>query len=244
MKKIILTLLLLLLIPILFSIPALAQTKATTPTNTVTQQQIDELKSKIASKVAELNLVEKRGVLGIVSDISDTQITLVNVNGEIKNIDVDELTKFYSSNKTSFGISDIKNGQTLGVLGLYNKDSRRILAREINDLSPLPKIEIGIISKIDKINYEVTLTKSDKTKSIYEIEDTTKTYLFSNGNLQKSGFSKLTEGQTIVATGITDPGFKNKILTSRIIVLSNVDSTGFIKIQNDSIPATGSAVKK
>ena len=78
-------------------------------------------------------LVEKRGIIGTVTDSSDTQITVTDIAGNIRFVDVDELTKFYSSDSKTFGISDIKNGMTIGVLGLYNKQSRRILAREVND---------------------------------------------------------------------------------------------------------------
>lgn len=217
--------------------------QTTSPTSAVTQQQIDELKTKIASKVAELKLVEKRGVLGIVTDTSDTQITLTNFNGDIKNIDVDELTKFYSANK-SFGISDVKVGQTLGVLGLYNKDSRRILAREVNDVAPISQIKIGIITNLDQENYEVSISEKNAKKYIFEIEDTTKTFIYTKGTLSKSGFSKLSENQTIIAEGIADKQNKNKFITSRIIALPNIEYSLPQTTPNDSIiPATGSGIK-
>ena len=126
MKKLLIFLFLVALITIYSPISLAVVTKATptktpTPTEGSLQQQVNELKSKIASKVAELNLVEKKGIYGIVTDTSDTQITLKDLNGKTKFADVDELTKFSSSNNDSFGISDVKKGMTLGILGLYNK---------------------------------------------------------------------------------------------------------------------------
>jgi len=235
---------LLIILTLSFNGLSFAQSKAATPTSSVTQQQIDELKSKIASKVAELKLVEKRGVLGTVTSLSDTQITLTDVNTNIKNIDVDELTKFYSSTE-SFGISDIKKGQTLGVLGLYNKESRRILAREVNDLPAPQKIVLGIISNIDKDNYEITITKENGSKYIFEIQDLTKTLSFTSNALSKSGFSKIQNLQAVIATGITDKQAPSKILASRIILLPdiNLSTRIIITLEPTIIPSTGSGIK-
>src|SRR3989344_3522321 len=106
MKKILIFIYVFLLFQIFINV-SLAQiaTKTPTPTLIDLSDQIDDLKSKIASKVAQLNLVEKRGIYGIVADASDTQITLKTVNGNTRFIDVDELTKFSSDSNDSFGIS-------------------------------------------------------------------------------------------------------------------------------------------
>src|SRR3989344_7962603 len=110
------------------------QTESLTPIQSgLTQQQINALTNKIASRVAQLKLVEKRGVIGKVTDVSNTQITLSDMSGNTRFVDVDEFTKFKSDSK-SFGISDIEKGQKIGALGLYNKQSRRILARFVEVL--------------------------------------------------------------------------------------------------------------
>src|SRR5579859_2417101 len=86
---------------------------AATPTATVSQseEQINNLKERIASRVAQLNLVEKKGIIGTVSDVSETQLTITDMKGDNRIVDVDELTKFSSpSAKSTFGISDITKG--------------------------------------------------------------------------------------------------------------------------------------
>jgi len=124
----------------LFLGPGAGAAATPTPTTESLETQINDLKDKIASRVAELKLVEKKGIIGTVTDSSDTQITLSDLSTNIRFVDVDELTKFSSSLSKSFGISDVEKGQTLGVLGLYNKQSRRILAREVNVLSKPPEV--------------------------------------------------------------------------------------------------------
>lgn len=217
-----------------------------TPTASSIQDQVDQLKNKIASKVAELKLVERRGIIGTVTDSSDTQITLSDPKGDTRFIDVDELTKFYSSDN-SFGISDIKNGMTLGILGLYNKQSRRILAREVNDISLPPKVIYGGIGAIDSKNFEITVVKENGAKVIVVVENITKTYSYSTGALDKSGFSKMQETQTVMVIGFTDKQDPNKLLATRIIIFPQIDIASRINLGtaiNPTIPpSTGSGKK-
>lgn len=219
---------------------------AITPTTSDIQNQVDELKNKIASKVAELKLVEKRGIIGTVTDSSDIQITLTDPKGDTRFVDVDELTKFYSSDKT-FGISDIKKNMTIGVLGLYNKQSRRILAREINNIAASPKIIYGGIGAIDKQNFEITVVKENGAKIVVKIDEITKTYSYSFDKLEKSGFSKMQETQTIMVIGYTDKLDPNKLLATRVLIFPQIDITSRINLGaaiNPTIPpSTGSGKK-
>src|SRR6266403_1163458 len=124
-------------------------------------EQINELKEKIASRVSELNLVEKRGIIGVVTDISTSKITLKDISDNVRFVDVDEITKFSSTSNKSFGLSDIKKDMRLNVLGLYNKQSKRILARFISTTVD-PTFISGSVSDLDKTNFFITVTTADQ----------------------------------------------------------------------------------
>jgi len=98
-------------------------------------ETLDAIKDKVASRVAELNLVEKRGIIGDVDSITDTQIIINTISGKRRIIDVDEFTNFSGNLE---GISDIEVGSSISILGLFNKDSERLLARFISEVS-IPK---------------------------------------------------------------------------------------------------------
>jgi hypothetical protein len=214
----------------------------TTPT--ANQALLEKLGNEIASKTAQLNLVEKRGIIGIVTDSSSTQITLTDTNGNTRFVDVDELTNFSSASSKSFGISDVTKGTTLGVLGLYNKQSRRILARDIEVETAFPIIVFGEISAIDKVNFEITVAKENGGKTVIEVEDITKINSFTDGILVKSGFSKTQIMQTVSVTGFPDKQDANKIMASQIIILPNVQLNYDLNIANPTIaPSTGSGIK-
>ncbi len=202
-----------------------AMSPTPTPNQAITtqiEQQINDLKDKIASKVAQLKLVEKKGIIGTVTDSSSTQITLKDQDGNIHFIDVDELTQFHSSGNTTFGISDVTKNMTLGVLGLYNKDSRRILARFVTVLL-LPRYIHGAIAGIDKTNFTLTVVENDGSQLVAEIEDVTKTNAYDSATgITRSGFSHLQVGQRIFVVGYPDKQNTKEIIVSRSIIFPSL----------------------
>jgi len=230
------------LICLLTIFPNIQISYAVTPTPTVNQ----ELLQAIASKTAQLNLVEKKGIIGIVNDASDTQISLTDSDGNIRFVDVDELTKFSSPSSSAFGISDVTKGMRIGVLGLYNKQSKRILAREVTQQSLANKVIYGAISSIDKVNFEITIVKESGEKIVAEIENITKSYSYSQGTISKSGFSKITAPQTVIVIGTPDKQDPNKILAARIILFPDISISPNINLGASNptiIPSTGSGKK-
>lgn len=245
------------IILVAFTLPSFRLAASPTPDNATSSaspstQQIDQsIQERIASRVAQLKLVDKRGIIGTVTDVSQTQITLSDVNGNIRFVDVDELTKFSSpSAKPSFGISDITKGTTVGVLGLYNKESRRLLARFV-DVLTLPNVYDGGIESLDNTNYNITLVTNDNKTYTVSVEDITKTVAYTGGaGLIKSGFSKLQEGQRIIVVGFPDVSNSKTIIASRIIVLPNLPVDPIVKLAPQALkattqitPSTGSGMK-
>ena len=201
------------------------RTSPTPSTNAITQidQQINNLKDKIASRVAQLKLVEKKGIVGIVTDVSGTQITLKDINGNTQFVDVDELTSFSSpSVKSNFGISDISKNMNLGVLGIYNKESRRILGRFVN-VTILPQHITGAIADIDKKNFTITVTQDSGKQQVIEIEDVTKVASYdSTTGTVKSGFSKMIVGERVYAVGYSDKQDTTQLIASRVIIFPSL----------------------
>lgn len=212
------------------------------------QSQIDELKDRIASRVAELKLVEKRGIIGTVSDISNTQITLTDVKGDTRFVDVDELTKFEGATRDeSFGISDIKKGSALGVLGLYNKQSRRLLARVI-DVATAPQFIHGAVTSLDSENFSLTVVSDKNDKAIVDIEATTKTFSYTKvQGITRAGFSKIKESQNITVVGFPDKQNKDRVVASRILIFPDIPKNPKIVLPETPIPtivpSTGSGKK-
>lgn len=202
-------------------------------------QQINKLKDQIASRVAQLKLVEKRAIIGTVTENTNNQITITDTQDNTRYVDVDELTKFNNPNtKGTFGISDMTKGTFIGVLGLYNKESKKILARFI-DVVSFPKYTSGIIASIDKVNYLIHVTTADTADIPVDIENVTKQYIYTKaGGVQKSGFSKMKEGERVTIIGFPNAKDKSHIIASRIILFPEIPVNPKISLPK---PTEGSA---
>ena len=220
---------------VLTLLPAHAEALTPTPTTNVTSspspttketlndkinEQINQLKTKIASRVSELNLVEKRGMIGTVSEVVANKITLTDVAGKTRFVDVDEITKFSSASNKSFGLSDLTKGTKITVLGLYNKQSKRILARFIYTTVD-PTVLHGAISDLDKKNFFVTMTTPDQKQTKIDVQTSTKIFGYdTTDGLAKLGFSKLAIGDRIAVIGYPDKKDATLLVASRLIDLS------------------------
>lgn len=231
MKKITFSILLILF---LFS-PSISLAQTTTPEDkkpTPTSKfdsKIDILKNKVASKVAELNLVEKRGFIGTVESTGKNTITLTDLNGNTRIIDTDELTKFSSETNDDFDLSNIKKGSKIGVAGLYNKESRRLLARFVNEIS-IPLFLQGVLSEKDEKNFTVKITTEENKTYIVDVENITKIFEFNDGNLESTGFSDMEDMQNALIIGYPDKNEDGRVTASKIVVFPDIPKNPRIKV--------------
>lgn len=219
--------------------------KAATPSPTKgPDSQINDLKERIASRVAQLKLVQRRGIIGTVTDASGTQLTISDVHEKDRFVDVDELTKFSSpSAKESFGISDITKGTTLGILGLHNRQSERMLGRFV-DVLVLPTIIHGAAGAIDENNFTITVA-TEKNEYTVDIETSTKTLTYNKetDTVERSGFSKIAEGDRVTVVGYASKTEKNRISALRVLRLPGIPKNPMIKTIEQK-PSTPSATQK
>src|SRR3989344_234511 len=200
--------------------PVFAQEEATTPAKP--KSKIEEIKEKIASTVAQLNLVSKKGFVGQISKLEKTQIT-IEKNGEARIVEIDELTKYQEltdKKRTDITFADLDVGDYLVAVGLYNKESRKLLGRfilvkdipvNINGVVPEVGIQAGTISVEDK--------KKGKTFMV-DVERTTIVRVYAPGQgLIKSGLSKIEIGQRAHVYGTLSKEEENRIVGSRILLL-------------------------
>lgn len=237
---------------LLFAKQAFAQTvtptpESSTPTQKTTEklsEKINDLKERIASRVAELNLVEKRGVIGTIKEASGTKITITDILGNQRFIDVDEITKFSSGNSknTNFGISDLTSGTRVSVLGNYNKQSKRMLARFI-DVVTLPILINGVITELNRTQFSITVVDVNAVKMIVDIENITRTSVYTdNDGTVKAGFSRIKTGQRVHVVGFPDKEEKNRMSATRILLLPEIVPNPRIDLSNVTIQPTDTPV--
>lgn len=248
MKKCITLIFLTILFYVLSKDTAFAQNKSTTPSPTPKDlkeegiEQIQKIKDIVASKVAELNLVEKRGFLGTVVTTNTTQITIKDTADLQRIIDIDDLTKFEGSDKETFGISDIKPGDKLLFLGLYNKETKHLLARQVKKSGNIPIIISAIVTNVSSEDFQLEVVTENNTKMKVDVEKSTKTSAITkNGTIEKSGFSKIKLHERILITGFPDPTDTKTINAERL--LHFLDITPSVKMRLHAGIKDGSTVQ-
>ncbi len=237
--------------------PSVSQAVSPTPSpkptsESVTEKlsdQINNLKEKIASKVATLKLVEKRGTIGVIKEISNSQITIIDLQNDSRVIDVDEITKFTSGSSKDFGMSDLKKEMHISAIGLYNKDSEKLLARFIDVVSP-PLVIAGVVAEKDKDNFTLTVALEEGKSYVVDIENITKTLSVIDTDSEKSGFTQIEVGNRVYIVGYLDKKEKNRMVASRILVFASLPKNPKIVIapaavdgKSSTVPSTGSGKK-
>lgn len=204
MKKIAIIFLLIGLITIQKNAFAQSEEEIPTPTSTKdqkiitpvptdsTMEKIQDLKNRIATKVAELKLMKKRVFTGKVITLSNPYVTITTKEGD-KKIETNEDTIFTSiTNGKSKEIvfKDLKKDQNLITWGTYNQEGDILTAKEIV-IKDTPLTLIGKISDIDLKGGTVTL-KTDNNSYLLDIEVYSKiNTIDKNGKIIKLGFSKV-----------------------------------------------------
>lgn len=202
--------------------------------------EVDKIKDKVASRVAELKLVEKRGVVGVVESVEGNQIRINDLNDKTRIIEVDELTK-YSSEEGSFDLSDIKEGTKISAIGLYNRESEKLLARFINEIS-IPLFLNGVISDKDEKNFTLSLSTEGEENYTVDVEKISKSFNFSDGELKTIGFSDIPVLKNALIIGYPDSKNDKRISASRIIIFPDVPKNPRIEINTTIIPSKSASI--
>ncbi len=213
-------------------------------------EQISDLKERIASRVAQLNLVEKRGIIGIVTEVSDTQITLTDIDNDTRIVSVDEITEFSSTSQKGFGISDIAKGTKLSIIGLYNKQSHKLLGRFINTFI-IPVFINGQVQSTNDDEFSLIVLSEEGKEITVDVENVTKTATYSREDgVVRAGFSKITPGERISIVGFPDKKNPGRIVASRVLLLPELPKNPRIKLPDAALqdddevtPSTGSGKK-
>lgn len=218
-----------------------------------TIEKIQKIKDIVASKVAELNLVEKRGIVGTIKETGGTQVKITDMFGDTRIIDVDELTKFNISDKEkadddSLGVSDLKKDTTYSFIGLFNKDTKRLMARFVTQPKNLPIFFEGVVSKLSEDEFQLEVFNEKGEKKLVDVEKSTKTSIQTQGEeLSKSGFSKIGIQERVLIAGFADLKDKNRIIATRIVHFRDVppskEMLRYVNLENTQVTATGSGKK-
>lgn len=207
-----------------------AQTTATsssqkiTPTVVIGDKEIQNLKDKIATKVAELTKEKNNKALsGFATEVKGSIIKIKNENDEEYEIKPDDaISKYYQitgTAKKEIQYSDLKKEMFLIVTGVLND---KVITANTIYVDEMFLVKSGKVTEIDKENFTLKVLTTEKDTMTLEIETSTKQTLLNikTSEVERSGFSKIKEGDTVHFVARKTGNEKdNKYPASKILII-------------------------
>ncbi len=187
----------------LSSVYAQAVTISPTATTTVSaseEKDIQSLKDKIATKVAEMRQENNKAVSGFVESMANETIKIKTASDDEYGVKIDsQLTKFYQivgNQKNEVNESQIKKGMYIIATGLLN--DKTVDANFIY-IDQLFEVGSGQVTEVNKTDFYIKVVTLDKDNLTLDIETFTKEQMLNikTLELEKVGFSKIKEGDNV-----------------------------------------------
>ncbi len=212
---------------------AATPTPRANPTETASKtKQIEDLKERLATKVAELRQTQRRAIAGVIKTVSVSTITVETKTKDVK-IELSDNIKVFQILKgvrTKLSFESLEKNDPVVVFGQFDSTLDLLKANVIFiQATPLTRVT-GIVKEIDKSEFTVTIATSEGISNIIDIETFTKIFQWTKEQgIAKSGFSKLAVGDTLHVLGTPFPKKENRLSATRILdpgaLLSNTTPT-------------------
>jgi len=220
----------LILIAILFLFPVGTLAVEASPTATavpVKNKQVEDLKERLATKVAQLRQTERRAIYGTVKVTTISTFTIETTSKDVKIELTDDIKVFQmlKGKRTALTTEDVAKGDVVSVFGDWDTAVEVLKAKVIfihNSNETMTRV-FGTITESKKTDYTITMESKDGKTYVIDFETATKTSVWSKDKgIEKGGFSKLIAADTIVVIGTPVPKKENRISAMRILTLGNL----------------------
>jgi len=214
----------------------------------VKNQQVEDLKERLATKVAQLRQSERRAIYGTVKATTISTLTIETASKDIKIELTDDIKVFQmlKGKRTALTVEDVAKEDMISVFGDWDTTVEVLKAKVIfiHSTSDVMVRVVGTISEAKKADYTITTTtKDDKTYTV-DFETLTKTNVWSKEKgVEKGGFSKLIPGDTILIVGTAVPKKENRISALRILNIGNLTGGKPVTTPEPTKEATSASTK-
>ena len=195
-----------------------SESQSPSPTVSDKAKQIDDLKERLATKVAELKQSKRQAIYGTIKSVSVSTFTVETATKDLKIERTDDIKIFQKIKgvRTELKIENLEKGDIVAVFGEYDATLELLKAKIVIIQSSDPLRIAGKITEMSKSDYTITIQTTDSKTYTIDFETITKTSVWNGKELQKGGFSKLIPGDIIHVTGTAVPKKENRVSATRI----------------------------
>lgn len=224
---------------------AVSSTPSATPkintTTSATSQKIEDLKDRLATKVAELRQTSRRAIFGTIKSTSITSFVVETTTKDVKIELMDEIKviQYLKGKRTTLTTDDIAKGDIVAVFGEHDATLDLLKAAAVVIQAPSPERISGAVTSRDDKEFTLTITTPQNQTYIIDIEKTTITLAWDRQKKEigKFGFSKIVAGDTVHVVGFPVPKKEQRISADRILDLGNLASPAEQVVQSTPTPA-------
>lgn len=200
---------------------ATSQPTPTSKTETI-KDKIEDLKERLATRVAELRSKNKRGYYGVVKTKDDDDITIVASDREIPML-TDENTSYFtldSSNKKKETTSkDIKLGAYIAAFGSLDLDQKTLIAKVIIS-HEMPRKINGVVKEVDVNEGTFSVINSKSNTYIFDYEITSRCRMLGkNFELTNCGLSKIKAEDRVFIRALAKDATIDRLKAVRILLV-------------------------
>lgn len=196
-------------------------TLSATPTASDKAKQIEDLKDRLATKVAELRQSQRMAAYGTIKSVSISTFTVETKTKDLKIELTDDIKIFQvlKGKRTELKTDNLEKGDVVTVFGEYDSTLELLKAKVVFIQGTSPLRIAGTIKEVNKTDYAITIETADKQTYTIDFETTTKTSVWNGSAQEKGGFSKFTIGDVIHVTGSAVAKKENRISAGRILTV-------------------------
>lgn len=197
---------------------------AQTATPSATDKKIEDLKERLATKVAELSQTQRRAIFGTVKATSLSTATIETTTKDVKIELTDDIQIFQiiKGKRMQLSTEDLAKGDSVSVFGEYDATLDLLKAKVIFIQDDFPQRVAGTVTEVDAKAFTLTVQPIEEPKFIIDIEKSTKTSLWDGSAIAKSGFSKIQIGDSVHVVGNPVSKKENRLSAERILNLGNL----------------------
>lgn len=206
---------------------AVESSPSATPTG-VTSKKVEDLKDRLATKVAELRQTQRKVMTGVVKSISITTLVVETPTNDIKMElpDTLKVIQYLKGKRTELTIDDLEPKDPVVVFGEFDTTLSVMTPAVILIQGQLPVNIHGTVTEVDKKGFTISVKTKENLTYIVDYEKTTKLSDWNTMNeaFTTTTFSKIQIGDIVHAVGLPDAKEDHRISAQRILDLRPLSS--------------------
>lgn len=209
---------------------AKAQEETPTPTaieeNTI-KEKIDDLKERLATRVAELREQSKRAFFGQIKSNNDGNLIIIRHEKEQAVVNDEEtvfMARTSSGDEEESSLASLELGDNITVFGNLDLDQKTLIAKKVIAQN-LPESLYGKVIAVDVGEANFTIQNGDARSFILDYEISTRCRLTTLNDIaagkdyEKCGLSKINIGDTVFVRAVLDENAPDRAITQRILLI-------------------------